>query len=210
MGLRESKKVATRLAISDVATKLFLERGFDAVSVADVAAAANVSKMTVFNYFARKEDLLFDRDDEARAFVREAIFERRTKGESLVECLLALGRRLAAEQHPFAKWTPSTEKFFDLVQASPSLVSRTRELREEAEAHLAAILAEAAGAPKDDAVAMILSVGMIAAWRRAYGAAAHARRAGKRSPEHVFVRELDAALDPLRRAARGTPYGRGR
>ena len=56
-GLRERKKLATRRAISDIATGLFMERGFDNVTVAEVAEVANVAKMTVFNYFPRKEDL---------------------------------------------------------------------------------------------------------------------------------------------------------
>lgn len=60
-GLRERKKRQTRQYISDVATGLFLERGFEAVTVAEVADAANVSVNTVYNYFPAKEDLFLDR-----------------------------------------------------------------------------------------------------------------------------------------------------
>lgn len=60
-GLRERKKRQTRQYISDVATGLFLERGFEAVTVAEIAEAANVSVNTVYNYFPAKEDLFFDR-----------------------------------------------------------------------------------------------------------------------------------------------------
>ncbi|MEV5966637.1 TetR/AcrR family transcriptional regulator [Kribbella sp. NPDC051952] len=59
-GRRERKKQQTRQAISDVATGLFLERGFDAVTVAEVARAADVAVQTVFNHFPAKEDLFFD------------------------------------------------------------------------------------------------------------------------------------------------------
>src|SRR4051794_24040779 len=65
-GLRERKKAATRQAISDVATRLFEARGFEAVTVAEIAAAANVSAKTVFNYFPAKEDLFFDAEDAVR------------------------------------------------------------------------------------------------------------------------------------------------
>jgi AcrR family transcriptional regulator len=60
-GLRESKKLRTRRQLAATALELFLERGFDAVSVADVAAAAEVSKPTLFRYFPTKEDLVLDR-----------------------------------------------------------------------------------------------------------------------------------------------------
>src|SRR3977135_3245790 len=85
-GLRERKKLETRQRISDVATLMFAARGFDDVTVAEIAAAANVSKMTVFNYFPRKEDLLFDRTDEAFALLAGAIKERRP-GESFVSAI---------------------------------------------------------------------------------------------------------------------------
>ena len=63
----------TRKRISDIATALFLERGFDAVTVAEVARAAGVSSVTVFNHFARKEDLLFDREEDAIELLRSAV-----------------------------------------------------------------------------------------------------------------------------------------
>ncbi|HEY0194530.1 MAG TPA: helix-turn-helix domain-containing protein, partial [Kofleriaceae bacterium] len=75
-GLRERKKQETRKRISDTATGLFMQRGFDKVTVAEIAELANVSKMTVFNYFARKEDMLFDREPEALELIRRAVVER--------------------------------------------------------------------------------------------------------------------------------------
>ena len=75
-GFRERNKTKMRTAISDVATRLFVERGFDNVTVAEIAEAAGVSTMTVFNYFQRKEDLFFDREGESVAFIRKALAER--------------------------------------------------------------------------------------------------------------------------------------
>src|SRR6266567_1533882 len=85
-GLRERKKQRTRQAISDVATRLFIARGFDAVTVAEVAQAADVSVNTVFNYFSTKEDLFFDR---AETFINEPsrIVRARRRGESVVDAL---------------------------------------------------------------------------------------------------------------------------
>lgn len=75
-GLRERKKAATRQAISDVATRLFIARGFEHVSVAEIAAAADVSVKTVFNYFPAKEDLFYDREPELRAAMVRTLVER--------------------------------------------------------------------------------------------------------------------------------------
>ena len=75
-GLRERKKRAAREAIAATARRLFAERGFDAVTVAEVAAAASVSEKTVFNYFATKEDLAFAGREEGIAQFVTAIAER--------------------------------------------------------------------------------------------------------------------------------------
>ena len=63
---RSRKRLATRDDISEAATRLFYERGFDHVTVDEIAEAADVGRMTVFNHFPRKEDMFFDRDEEAR------------------------------------------------------------------------------------------------------------------------------------------------
>ncbi len=210
MGVREDKKAEARQVISNAATALFLKKGFDAVSVAEVAVAANVSKMTVFNYFPRKEDLLMDRNEEACALVRSAVLDRE-KGQSSVDGYFGLAQRLVAESHPFAKWTPATEHFFGTIQQSPALVARGRELRELVEAELAAALAEAAAIPAADPTAYVLAVSMVAAWRTAHVTATAAYRTGKRGAalSDLFLQALKEALEPVRRAARRTPYGNG-
>ncbi|MEV6412200.1 helix-turn-helix domain-containing protein [Kribbella sp. NPDC051718] len=64
-GLRERKKAAARQAMSDAATRLFEQRGFEEVTLSEIAAAADVSVKTIFNYFGSKEDLFFDAEPQA-------------------------------------------------------------------------------------------------------------------------------------------------
>jgi AcrR family transcriptional regulator len=87
-GLRERKKRATRDAIAAAARRLFAERGFDAVTVAEVAAAADVSEKTVFNHFATKEDLAFA-GGEARLQQLLANLAQRPAGTSVLDVFRA-------------------------------------------------------------------------------------------------------------------------
>jgi AcrR family transcriptional regulator len=89
MGLRETKKLATRQQIADVAMRLFVQRGFDRVTVAEVAAEAGVSEKTVFNYFPTKEDLFFDEIPERSRKLAEAIGSR-AEGETILDTLRRL------------------------------------------------------------------------------------------------------------------------
>jgi AcrR family transcriptional regulator len=153
---RESKKRETRQRISDVATELFFARGFEAVTLDEIAAEAKVSKMTVFNYFPRKEDLMLDRQDDLRLlFFREAI-RARPQGQSPIAALRVLIGKLREQKHPFASFDRQTAGFWRFVAASPSLEARLRELNDEAAEGLAIELA----GPKPDGLAR-LAAGMI-------------------------------------------------
>lgn len=139
---REAKKRETRERISDVATKLFFERGFDAVTLDEIAVAAKVAKMTVFNYFPRKEDLMLDRQDDLRlVFFRDAI-RTRPKGKTPIGALRALITKLQEEKHPLLRFDRNTAAFWRFVAASPSLEARLRELNDEAAAGLATELGD--------------------------------------------------------------------
>src|ERR687887_78021 len=83
-GLRERKKQQRRQLIAETARRLFAERGFDRVTVAEIARAANVSEGTVFNYFPTKEDLFYDRMEVFESALLEAIREREA-GEAVPE-----------------------------------------------------------------------------------------------------------------------------
>jgi len=150
MSLRETKKAATRTAIADAALRLFLARGFDRVTVAEVADAAGVSVNTAFNYFPTKEDLFFDRQDEVVGRLAGAVAGRRA-GEDAVA---AVRRLLLAEVDEGAATLglgAGAEAFWRVVEQSPALRARLLSLREQSEAALADALAEAADAAADDA-----------------------------------------------------------
>lgn len=87
LGRRERKKAATRAAISQAATRLFMERGFDNVSIREVADAADVSPTTVFAHFPQKEALVFDEDDEQREHLVRIVRDR-APGVSISQALL--------------------------------------------------------------------------------------------------------------------------
>ncbi|WP_241472029.1 TetR/AcrR family transcriptional regulator [Mycolicibacterium neoaurum] len=129
----------TRRKISDVATVLFLERGFDTVTVADVARQAGVSSVTVFKHFPRKEDLLFDRVEDAVAILRAAVRDRGAGVDALTS-LRDASFRLVDERHALSGVKAGSIPFYRTVAASPALIARAREIAAELEQTLAADL----------------------------------------------------------------------
>src|SRR5271163_1554114 len=109
------KRLATRQRISDVATRLFIERGFDKVKVEEIAAAADVGRMTVFNHFPRKEDMFFDLDEEGREILREALRQRDPR-VAPIETLRLLVHRLVAEQSPFVEFSARSQSFIETIE----------------------------------------------------------------------------------------------
>ncbi|MEU9337267.1 helix-turn-helix domain-containing protein [Streptomyces sp. NPDC048290] len=141
MGLRETKKQRTRTAIADAALPLFLEHGFDQVTVAEVARHAGVSTNTVFNYFATKEDLFFDRQAEAERHLATLVHDR-APGVCPVEAVR--DDLLTALRHndPALGLHPDAPRFWQVIHDSAALRAREREIGERAEAALATALAE--------------------------------------------------------------------
>jgi AcrR family transcriptional regulator len=119
---------------------MFLERGYDAVTVAEVAREAGVSSVTVFNHFPRKEDLFLDRSDEAIELVLTAVRER-GEGVDALTALRALAFRLLDERHPFSGLDERSLPFFRTVAQSPALLARAREIAAQLQAALALELA---------------------------------------------------------------------
>src|ERR1700712_3670580 len=141
-GLRERKKRATRDAIAASARRLFAERGFEAVTVAEVAAAADVSEKTVFNHFASKEDLVFAGGDTRLAQLQAAIVQR-PPGSSVLDVFRANSEALldttAAGEGDDRLVVPR------IVRDSPTLQNRLAVGWEHEVATLVAAVAEATG-----------------------------------------------------------------
>jgi AcrR family transcriptional regulator len=165
-GLRQRKKQRMYETLSEIAIRLFLEKGFDAVSVAEIAAAAEISKPTLFRYFPAKEDLVLhriaDHEDEAARVV----------AESDEPPLAALRRHFldALERNdPVTGLNdhPAVLAFHSLLYGTPALVARAHGHLERQEA----ALAEALGGDLDARLAagQIIAVRRILAmenWRR--------------------------------------------
>jgi len=138
-GLRERKKQETRARIADAALRLFAAHGFDRTTVAEVAAAADVSVKTVFNYFPAKEDLFFDRAEEVEQRWVDA-FTDRAPGEPL---LAGLRRRALARfaDHP----SGPTTQFRRVMAGSAALQGRGQQMWARHEDAIATTLAELGG-----------------------------------------------------------------
>ncbi|MFE3947513.1 TetR/AcrR family transcriptional regulator [Streptomyces sp. NPDC059118] len=148
-GRRERKKRELRNHISGVATRLFLERGFEGVTVAEIAETADVSTMTVFNHFPRKENLFLDRGPEITELLTAAVRDRE-QDEPPLAALRRMSLRLIDERHPLSGLVDGMGRFLQVVLDSPALSSRWREMNEEATTALAETLALVAGRPPYD------------------------------------------------------------
>lgn len=150
LGLRERKKLRTRQLISQTARRLFVDQGFEAVSVAAVARAAEVSEATVFNYFPSKEDLVFQGMEAFQAELLQAVHDRRV-GESVVAAFsrFVLQPRgfLAAQDEEAAAFLAGVSR---MVAASPALLAREREIFARYSDALADLIAEELDADPDD------------------------------------------------------------
>ena len=153
MGLRELKKEQTRQLIAGTAWRLFADRGFDQVTVAEVAREAQVAEATVFNYFSTKEDLFYWRLEALGIRLADAI-SARPAGEpvlaafrrSLLEEDGLLGQTGAGDPEALARLQTVNR----VIAASPALLAREQQAITRNAESLAALLAAETGAPADD------------------------------------------------------------
>jgi AcrR family transcriptional regulator len=196
-GLRERKKRHTRQQISDVATTLFVVRGFDHVKVSEIADVVGVSEKTVYNYFPTKESLVFDRADEGIARLAAALREREA-GESPAKAVLrALGEdldelgELPEEVHMFMP------VFAEMVASTPALRAAWLDLQGRLVAVATEELAARADVDPRDPEPLIAARATVGLLEVAYESRIRHIEAGLRGGE---LRE--AVLADLERAAR--------
>lgn len=156
IGLRERKKQQVRTAIADAAYRLFSDRGFDDVTVAEVAAAAQTSTQTVFNYFPTKEDLVLN----GRRIHDEALLRAIADRPNGMSAIDAAHRRVLEAAQEFAMLDQRrAAQFRTIVLANPTIMSRLRTLSLATEGEIAAVLAADAGAlPGDPRPRIVASV----------------------------------------------------
>jgi len=193
-GLRARKKVRTRDAIADAAIALFLARGFDHVSVSDIAATAEVSKPTLFRYFATKEDLVLHRFADHNGEAARVVRDRRPD----LAPIAALHRHFRAGLDRFEPVTglndhPEVVAFHRLVFTTPSLAGRLTQYMLDDEDALAAVLDPGIGARLQ--AAQVIAVQRVLA-RTNWQKIADGRTAHDVQPEAVA--DADQAFSQLR------------
>jgi AcrR family transcriptional regulator len=168
MGLRERKKAQTRQLIADTAWRLFADRGFERVTVAEVAREAQVAVATVFNYFPTKEDLFFFRLEAFGADLVEAVAGR-APGEP---ALAAFRRRLLGAGGLLAQVEAGDDQALErlrtmnrVIAASPALQAREQQAFAGAAAALADQLAADTGAPPGDLDAQVAANALVGVQR---------------------------------------------
>ena len=182
-GLRERKKQQTRELIAEAARRLFADRGFATVTVAEVARAANVSEVTVFNYFPTKEDLFYGGMRFFEEKLLDAVRER-APGESVLDAfrrpVLDGLKRLANDEPAEVIVTAG-----NLISASPALEAHEREIVARYTRLLADQLAEEAGVKPGDVEAIGVASALMGVQRALVGYVRSSVLAGRRGPKLV-------------------------
>lgn len=155
-GLRERKKRQARQHISDVATGLFLERGFDEVTIAEIAEAADVSVNTVYNYFQAKEDLFLDRAKGSVARLSRFV-RARDEGESAAAAVLRELRTEVEAVSPQVGLFEGYDRFMKVVEAAAGLRARLGHMNQLSLELLEETLRAETGAGPDDPMPSLMA-----------------------------------------------------
>ena len=167
-GLREQKKRLLRQRLTDTATEMFLERGFDAVRVSEIAQACGVSEKTVFNYFPTKESLILDHGESTMAALRAGLADT---DHSAVEAAL---RILSDELRAITSWIATQDdshqaaamirRFGALTRSTPSLRAYHRDMTDRLVTAAAEVLARRTRRSPDDPEPQIAATALLGLW----------------------------------------------
>ena len=200
-GLRERKKSLMRQLISNTATLMFLEHGFDEVRVSEIAAACDVSEKTIYNYFPTKESLLLDREEDIAFEIRRALGPG-TKLASPVEAVIQimadeLDELVAHLNETTHKTLEQISKFNDLIESTPALRAARAEMTDRLAQVAAESLAARAAVDPSDPEPQIAAYALVGLWQIYYRALV---KYASSAPSPAEVR--DAVFAEVRRAAR--------
>jgi AcrR family transcriptional regulator len=186
---------------------LFLERGYDAVTVAEVAREAGVSSVTVFKHFPRKEDLFLDRSADADELVRSAVRDR-APGADVLASLRNATLRLVDGGHALSGLNDRSVPFFRTVAASPALIARAREIASDLQRTLAEELERDPTFEGDEA---LLAAFFIAGYSTVLVETARRRTAGEPLGGVLgdHRERLERLFDALRSGVGSRPRGSG-
>jgi AcrR family transcriptional regulator len=191
-GLRERKKRLLRQRLSDTATEMFLDRGFDAVRVIEVAAACDVSEKTVYNYFPTKESLILDRWEATTAAIQAGIADTRVSPVDAVLRILAgeLGALTAwlRAQPDLSEATAAVRRFGQLIASTPALRSYQSDTLTGLTEVAAQALAGRYGLSADEPEPQVAAVALLGLWH------IHFRALGKYLDGTVALDQVEKAV----------------
>jgi AcrR family transcriptional regulator len=215
-GLRERKKAVTKQRLSDTATQLFLERGFDAVRVTEVAAACDVSEKTVYNYFPTKESLVLDRWESTAKALRAGLADIRKHPVDVVLDILAgelsaLTGWLGAQPDQAAA-VESVRLFGRLIATTPPLRAHQNDTMNELVMTTTGLLAGRAGLSAGDPEPQIAASALIGLWG-VHFTALRKYLDGARPPADIceaVTADVEAAAQLIRAGLDSRPWDTGR
>lgn len=162
-GLRERKKQRTRELIADTARELFLERGFDDVTVAEIARRADVDTKTVYNYFASKPELFYYRLEEFEREMVDAV-RGREAGVSIPAAFV----RFVLDQHGVLGQPDASERLRAIsrtIVESPTLLAHEQQVFARVTASLAEAIADETGAHASDVTPWVVANALLGVHR---------------------------------------------
>jgi AcrR family transcriptional regulator len=167
-GLRGRKKRLMRQQLTDTATRMFVDRGFDAVRVSEVAEACGVSEKTVFNYFPTKESLVLDRLEGTMASLRTGLADPAVPPVEAALRILdhelsAMTTWLSGQDEP-AQAAQAIRRFGDLIRATPSLRAYQSDMMDQFVSVASEILAARTGMNADDPEPQIAARALLGLW----------------------------------------------